>query len=92
MNWILYSIISLAKIITVCGLVLLSIIAVPLIASIFLLGMSLAYLRDNEPENISDTKQFTFSFPQWNVNLFYICSSGLVRVQHALVKRNKSNF
>ena len=90
MNWIFYSLITLFKLITMFVLLLLSALVVPLLAIIMLLGISLGYLRDLEPQHLP-IKKYDISFPHLHANLFYLCSSGIMRVQHAWIQRHKSD-
>ena len=72
-------------------LLLLLVFAVPLLVSIVLLGIGMAHLRDIEPQYLSD-KKFVVNFPQINANLFYWFSSGVIRAQHVLIHRRKSDI
>ena len=91
MNWIFYFLINLTKFITLGVLLLLSVLAVPLVASIVLLGFALGYLREVEPQIVRN-KSLNLSIPYLNANLFYPCSTSLVRVQHAWIQRHKSDY
>jgi len=60
MNWIIYVTFLLCKLVIILGLVLLSILTVPVIIFILGLGMLLAYVRD--VESTVYMKESVFSF------------------------------
>ena len=91
MNWILNFSINLAKLLLVCGLFLLSVVAIPLVTCIFLLGMGLGYLREIEPHTLRKNS-IALRLPQLSANLFYQCTSALVRIPQARIHGNKSKF
>ena len=96
MKWIIYTVLSLAKLIIISGLVLLSVFVLPIIALILGLGISLSYVRDNE------SKFYNFKLPLIKLNvptLSYFKHFELLlpprlitRVQHIRISRNKSIY
>ncbi len=96
MKWIIYTILSLAKLIIICGLVLLSVLVLPIIALLLALGISLSYMRDNE------SKFYDYKLPSLKLNgptLTYFKLYALLlpprlitRVQHIRILRNKSIY
>ena len=66
MNWIIYATFLLCKLAIIAGLVLLSILTVPVILFILCLGMLLAYVRDVEstvylPRHVQNSKSPFFT-------------------------------
>ena len=91
MNWIFYSSIYLAKLLVIGSLVLLFAVAIPVIVSIFLLGMFLGYLRDTEahPHPVWK-KQFKIPFTI-KYEYLILTPAVITRIQHALLRRSRSN-
>lgn len=89
MNWIFYITIFLAKILAISGLVFLFMVAVPVIVTIFILGMFLGYLRDVETHSIYKLK-FTAPTSFRYIQFIYI-PTALSRIQHVLMHRYRSN-
>ena len=96
MKWIIYTVLSLAKLLIVSSLVLLSVFVIPIIALLLVLGISLSYVRDNE------SKFYDFKLPLLKLSgptLTYIKHYELflppqiiTRVQHIRISRNKSIY
>ena len=96
MKWIIYTVLSLAKLIIISSLVLLSAFVLPIIALLLLLGISLSYVRDNE------SKFYDFKMPLPKLNgptLAYFKHYEILlpprlitRVQHIRISRNKSVY
>lgn len=95
MNWTFYVALGVIKLSIVGGLILLSVLALPIVLLLLLLGASLGYLRDVEP------KIYTYKFPSTkltNLDLtnikaigFYCYSQIIIRFQHILLARNKTS-
>ncbi len=91
MKWISYSMINIAKIFTISGLFLLSALALPILAFMFVLGMLLGFLREIEPRFLSN-KQLSLSFPNIKYDYFLLLPTKIARIQHAWIQRGKSSF
>lgn len=91
MNWIIHSLINVAKLFTISGLIILSALVVPILALIFVLGMLLGFLRDIEPRFLSN-KQLTLSFSKIKYDYFLLLPTKLARIQHAWIQRDRYRF
>lgn len=96
MNWTFYAALGVIKLSLVGGLILLSVLALPIILLLLLLGASLSYLRDVEP------KLYAYKFPSTklaNLDLTNIKAIGFdcysqisIRFQRILMARNKTSY
>lgn len=91
MNWIIHSLINIAKLFTIIGLFILSALALPILAGLFALGLLLGLLRDIEPRFLS-SKQLTLRIPHIKLDYFLLLPTKLARIQHAWIQRDRSRF
>jgi len=95
MNWTFYVTLGVIKLSLVGGLILLSVLALPIILLFLLLGALLGYLRDVEP------KLYTNKFPSTklenldltNIKAIWLSfySQIIIRFQHILMAKNKTS-
>ena len=91
MNWIIYATLTLIKLAIIVGLVLLSILTVPVIILMLCLGMSLGYLRDIEPTVYIEKSSF-FALENIRSIYFFVITQMVSRLQQISNIRNKSSF
>lgn len=93
MNWIFYALINLAKFFAVSGLLLLLILALPMFASLFVLGAALGHLRELESHGLQNKNKSTALYFQiLKFEKFLIWPTKTAPVQHIRVQRYKSRF
>jgi len=92
MNWIIYVSLSVIKLLIVSGLVLLSLLALPVILIMFVLGMSLSYLRDIEPNLYSnEQRSITYVSLTHLKSIWMLTSTHVVAwIHHTIIARDKT--
>lgn len=91
MNWIIYATFTLTRLTIILGLVLLSILTVPVILFLLCLGMSLAYLRDIEPALYME-KPSVFALENVKAIYLFVITQTISSLQRIPSIRNKSTF
>ncbi|QMU61321.1 MAG: hypothetical protein GKR92_06285 [Gammaproteobacteria bacterium] len=96
MNWIIYVTLAATKLTIVGGLVLLSVLALPIILLLLSLGVLLGYLRDVEPNiytnKFSSTKFKMLELTNIKAIWFYTYPQIIARFQHFLIAKNKTSY
>lgn len=91
MNWVIYATFTLTRLTIILGLVLLSILTVPVILCLLCMGMLLAYLRDIEPALYVE-KPPVFDLENVKAIYFFVITQTISSLQRIPSIRNKSSF
>ena len=94
MKWIVFALASIIKILIISVVISLSVVVVPIIALIAMLGILLGTIRDHEPRLYNyNFRLLPFTESALNnlkIIWHYLSPQQVTRLQHILIDRNKT--